>query len=135
MRENSMTDTLKITPDMVGKYVRLRNGEKAFIVAVIQRVMKNMQQAIDQDYPWVFRGAIGYINFADSAWTGVRDWHKNGCFSNMEGEKSERDIIALWVDEEPKQSPGIHLLKERIAHIEETILSMQKWLEKLEHEK
>lgn len=83
-----MTDTLTITPDMVGKYVRMRDGDKAYIISIVSRDIK-------EELP-----VVGMV--WKNSWC-LTDWHLNGKFLACGSEPHDADITSPWVDEEPEE--------------------------------
>lgn len=85
-----MTDTLTITPDMVGKYVRCRSGQRAYILCITPEWAKEPN----------WSRVIGYYQRTDYSWANV-SWSLEGLY--IDNDHHDCHIISLWVDEEPEE--------------------------------
>lgn len=124
-----MTETLTITSDMVGKYVRLRNGDKAYVSGIIpDEIKKSICPAGGLDR---YDHFIGF--WQDSVGGGVWrewSWKRSGNYIDAYPEVQNEhgcatDIMFVWVDGEPEEdNPLIEQTFKRIERLEDFQKSM-----------
>lgn len=110
-----MTDTLTITPEMVGKYVRLRGGGKAYLAGVIH---KNICLEFGLSESFFILGIINDSVAKDLSWS------ENGRYLNFWASEHAYDIISLWVEEEQEDNPLLEQAFKRIESLEDFQKSM-----------
>lgn len=84
-----MNDTLYITQELVGKYVRLRDGSKGYISGILPpEICKN------DNYDSVYCVSGAYLD--QDEWEMGESWTADG--TSYVDEEDPKDIVGLWVD-------------------------------------